>query len=296
MRSLWLAAAALALALPAQAQDVLGLKLDGSLGRGGHTRYVPPVSNPLFNETPFITTELRPIWLSQEIPKGFLTGGGHIDIIAAEIRVALTERLGFIASKDGYADLDFNAVLPDDEGFANLSLGLKYAVYSNPEIDGLITIGIEYEPPVGNIDIAGIELQGDGKGLVDLFVSGTRTYGKWGLQGNVGVNLAVDGDEDTSMLHASAHVDYAFTERFYPLVEVNSFTVIDEAKRTPLDFEGTDIVNFGSTGGGTVVTAAAGFRYIVNDHIIAGFAYERPLTERQDLLDWRLYADLVLHF
>ena len=295
-RKLLLIAAALVAAAPAQAQDFWGFKLDGSLGRGGHTRYVPPLSNPLFNETPFITTELRPIYLINEIPEDFLTGGGNLKVVAAEIRVALTDRLGFIASKDGYVDANFDAVLPDDEGFANLSFGFKYAVISRPETGTLLTVGAEYEAPTGDLDIAGIELQGDGKGFVDLFVSGARTYGRWGLQGNVGVNLAVDRDEDTSMLHASAHLDYALTPGFYPLVELNVFSVIDDAKRTPVGFEGIDLVNFGATDAGTVVTAAAGFRYIVNQNIIGGIGFERPVTQREDLMDWRLYADLVLHF
>ena len=34
----------------------------GSLGEGRHTRYVPPLVNPLFNETPYITTGLRPAY------------------------------------------------------------------------------------------------------------------------------------------------------------------------------------------------------------------------------------------
>ena len=56
------------------------LDLDGSFGAaGGHTRYVPAISNPLFNETPYITTELRPLYLHNEIPTGFVTHGGQID-------------------------------------------------------------------------------------------------------------------------------------------------------------------------------------------------------------------------
>lgn len=73
---------------------------------------MPPVSNPLFNETPYITTELRPIVFHQTIPDDFITGGGDIDVIAAEGRTALTERLGFIASKDGCADIHFKAASP----------------------------------------------------------------------------------------------------------------------------------------------------------------------------------------
>ncbi len=178
-------------------------KLDfkGSLAPGKHTRYVPPLANPLFNETPYITTEVRALFLYNDIPDSFLTGGGEIVLGAVEVRVALTERLGFIASKDGYADLDFDAVLPDEEGFVNISLGFKYAVHSDPADQSILTIGVEYEPPSGNIETAGIDLQGRGDGFLDLFVTGAKAWDKFGLQGSVGVNLAIDDDHDSSMIH-----------------------------------------------------------------------------------------------
>src|SRR5215467_14175143 len=70
---------------PARADFWDALDLDGSLGAaGGHHRYVPAISNPLFNETPYITTELRPLYLHNDIPSGFITQGGHIDAGAVE--------------------------------------------------------------------------------------------------------------------------------------------------------------------------------------------------------------------
>jgi len=83
--------------------------LKGSLGEGEHKHYVPPVSNPVLNETPFITTEVRPIYIYQNIPDNVpLAGvkGGNINLWAVQLRVALTDRLGFIATKDGYADVN----------------------------------------------------------------------------------------------------------------------------------------------------------------------------------------------
>ena len=268
----------------------------GSLGAEQRQRYVPPVSNPLFNETPYITTELRPIFFHQTIPDDFLTGGGDIDVVAAEVRIALTQRLGFIASKDGYADIDFKGVLPDESGFANISVGLKYAVYWDPAADAILTIGAEYEPPSGNLETGGISLQGHGDGLVDLFVTGAKAWGPVGFQASVGVNLGLDGDDDSSMLHYSAHLDLEVTPRFYPLIELNGFTTIDDGSRTAVDFEGVDLVNFGAAESGTVITGAIGARYIVADWLRLGAAFEMALTDRQDLLDRRFYFDLVLTY
>ena len=72
-------------------------------------------------------------------------------VVAAELRVALTERLGFIASKDGYAEAEFDQTLADETGFANISVGLKYAVINRPADETILTIGLEYEPPTGNL-------------------------------------------------------------------------------------------------------------------------------------------------
>jgi|GEM_PF-4581192 len=40
-----------------------GPALAGSLGEGGFSRYVPAVTMPTLNETPFITTEVKPIYI-----------------------------------------------------------------------------------------------------------------------------------------------------------------------------------------------------------------------------------------
>ncbi len=55
-------------------------------------------------------------------------------------------------------------------------------------------------------------------------------------------------------------------------------------------------MNFGSTDSGTVITAAGGARYRINDNVIAGIGYESPLTNREDIIDWKFYADLVITF
>ncbi len=169
------AAVALALAIPAAGAAYAGMPefdFHGSLGPGKHTRYVPPLVNPLFNETPYITTEARPAYLHYDLPESFLTTGGTIDVYALELRLALTERLGIIASKDGYARADFDAVLPDEDGFANISIGLKYAVHSDADQQSIVSVGIEYEPPSGDLETAGISLQGRGKGFIDVFATG----------------------------------------------------------------------------------------------------------------------------
>jgi hypothetical protein len=291
------AAAALAFTAAAAPATVHAIELDikGSLGEAGFTHYVAPVSNPIFNETPYITTEVRPMWLHQEIPGSFATGGGDIDVLAAQIRVAITDRLGFIATKDGWADADFDDVLQSEDGAVNLAFGLKYAVIAQAETNTFVTVGFKYEAPTGDIKSSGIRMQGQGDGLLDLFVSAARTFGPLGLEGNLGTQVAMDGDDDMSFAHYSLHADYEVLERIYPLLEINGFTPIDDGNRTNVGANGMDLVNLGSGNASTVVTFAPGVRVRLHENADFGFAYEVPMTDDEDLMNWRVTTDFVLH-
>ena len=270
---------------------------NGSMTEGKFTRYVPPLAQPYLNETPYITTEARLVYLYNEIPKGFVTGGGSINIFAAQIRVALTEQLGFIATKDGYTILHFDNVLPDSDGFENISFGFKYALHSKPEEEEILTFGIEYEPPTGSLSSGGINLQGKGDGFIDYFLTGATKNNKWGIQGSLGIQQALDTDYNSSFFHWHAHLDYELFNNFFPLIEVNGLKAYDPGNRTAIsNFEGNDAANFGSTSSTHVVSGTAGFRYRLTKNIIMGMGYETALTEQKDLLEYRTNLDLTLHF
>ncbi len=290
------------------------LDLDGSIGEGEH-KYAPAVSNPLFNETPYITTELRPIYLHQKMPSNQAgLFGGSINLIAAEIRIALTDNLGIIATKDGFAWVDFdhttNTATDDPEGLANLALGLKYAFYNNVETGTIVSAGLKYEPPTGTISIQtalpypldNVDLQSSGDGFINAFVTGAKRYEKLGLQASVGVNAAIDSDHDSSMIHYTLHADYELVDGFFPMVSLNGFTIYDEANRPGMTtaavagFDGVDLVNAGcSIDCGTVLTAAGGLRMQATDNIMFGAGVEKSIA-RDDLLDWRTYLDVIVHF
>lgn len=305
---------AFAFAGSATALGLGDLDLDGSIGEGEH-KYIPAISNPLFNETPYITTELRPIYLHQKMPSNRAgLFGGNINLIAAEFRIALTDNLGIIATKDGYAWIDFdnttNTATNDPKGLANLALGVKYAFYNNIETSTILTAGLKYEPPSGTISINtvlpypldNVDLQESGDGFINAFVTGAKRYEKLGLQASFGVNAAIDNDHDSSMIHYTLHADYEIAKGFYPMVSLNGFTIYDEANRPGMTaaavagFDGVDLVNLGcSIDCGTVLTAAGGIRMQATDNLMFGLGIEKSIA-RQDLLDWRTYMDVVLHF
>lgn len=294
-------AAAVAVAAATSSASAEGIDLKGSLGQAGFTHYVAPVSNPLFNETPYITTEARPMWIHQEIPGhirvsgGRVPLGGNIEVLAVQLRIAITDRLGFIATKDGWADIDFHKTLHDENGAANLAFGFKYAVLAMPESNSLVTVGIEYEAPSGGIKTDHIRLQGQGDGMLDLFVAGARTFGPVGLEANLGTQIAMDPDKDVTFLHYSLHADYDVMERVFPLLELNGYTPLNDAKRTDLGVNGMDLVDMGSSNSETIVTIAPGVRVRLVDNVDFGTAFEVPITSDQDLMEWRFTTDLVIH-
>ncbi len=280
--------------------NFLGLDLKGSLREGLHSRYVPAMTNPIFNETPYNTTEVRVFYYYNPIPGDFVTEGGRILLAALQMRVALTERLGFIATKDGYADAKFDEVLDDEEGLANISLGFKYNFFSDPETETLATAGLRYEIPIQDLETNDIELQGNGDGFLNPFLTGAYSVGGVGVQGSIGAHHALDTNEDTSILHYSLHLDYEVLPGFFPMVELNGFTAYDRGNRSKGalgQLDGLDTLNFGSTDRDTTITGGVGFRYRFNDHLLFGAAYEAPMSGQDNtIMEYRVYGDLVLHF
>ena len=272
--------------------------LEGSLVEGGFDRYVPPVTNPIFNETPLITTEIRPIYFHQKVPGDFVTGGGNIDVVAAQVRIALTERLGFLATTDGYAFTKFDNVLPSEEGFADLAVGLKYAIHYDPAAGEILTLGARYTIPSGNPDVGGLELSGVGAGYLHGFVSGMKIMDN-GLQvqGNVGVQQALKSNT-TSFAYASAHASYEIAPGVYPLIEANVFLPYDGGDRLAnSELTGFDVADVGSSDPENTVTLAAGARWRPIDNAIFGAAFEYNVNENSNtLFQWRAMFDAVFHF
>lgn len=108
-----------------------------------HFRDKPrPVGSPLYFEDPFINSDLRFVYLYHKFPKRSNLRGGDLNVYALQIRLALTERLAFIATCDGYSHLE-SPVLNDDSGWNDLAIGLKYALWVDHENDFLVSTGLK---------------------------------------------------------------------------------------------------------------------------------------------------------
>lgn len=301
--AVWGAIAALA-AAPAAADGPFGLVLEGSFAEGGFDRddYRPPVTHFILNESPFITTELRPLYVHHRIPGEFATQGGDIDAVAVEGRLAITERLAFIATTDGWADIDFNAALPDTDGFLDVTAGFKYAVISDPARGEIVSLGLRYTAPVGDIKTGGIELTGRGAGYLNPFVTGAKVWQRFQIQGSAGMQIALS-DENWSYVHLGAHTDYEVINGVFPFFEANAILPFDGgnqfAKNTPVfaKLTGADILDIGAPEPDEIVTVGAGARFRLTQNVLLGAGVEtNVMPDQNTAFDFRFTTDLVVHF
>lgn len=253
---------------------------------------ISPVTNPINFEDPRIQTEIRPIYAYHKLNEDFITGGGDVRVIAAQARLALTDDLAFIATKDGYFDINSDQVLDDSDGAANLEAGFKYALLQDHDKGQVVTTGLRYQWATGSPDA----FQGQGDGIITPLISAATKVDELNFVASSELRLAIS-DEDSTFWDLSAHVDRPFG-KFFPLVELNMYHVVDAGSRIALEGEGADVINFGSSkaDGTTVVTLGFGARYRLCPNVDLGAAYETALTDGDDVFDWRVTTDAVIHF
>ncbi|MGD7654208.1 MAG: hypothetical protein ACQCXQ_13395 [Verrucomicrobiales bacterium] len=273
-----------------------------------------PISNPTLFDLALPSSNIHPIFIYHSLPDqistklGNLDLGGDVEVYALQFEYALTDRLSIVATKDGYVDMNPNALLSTENGWANLGGGLKYAFILNPETGTALSGTATFEFPTGNSDV----FQGEGDGAVNLIVSGLQMADQWQFAGALGFQIPFSDEQSTSSF-LSTHVSYEVTPWFIPLVELNWFHVIDAgdgagnfssqvggAVPAVVQFEGGDFFNLGAEFADEnrdIVTAAFGFRSRITDNVQAGFAYEIPLTDEEtNLMEQRFTLDLVWSF
>lgn len=256
---------------------------------------ISPIANPLIFEDPRIITELRPAFAHHEIQRGFVTGGGDVQLYALQARFAVSDKLAIIATKDGYIDFNPESALTDETGFANVAGGLKYAFYEDSEAGAVASGGLRYEIPMGNTDV----LQGKGDGSFNPFIGGALALGPVNLMSSTGFRFAVD-DADSSFYDFNLHASTQLFGMFYPTAELNVVHVLDAGERLEIADEGFDLFNFGASKseGITSVLGSAGARVRLATDIDLGVAYQFPLTngEGSNLTKWRVTTDLIYRF
>jgi hypothetical protein len=215
-----------------------------------------------------------------------------VDLLALQLRFALTDRLSVIATKDGFV-MSSNPLIED--GWADVAAGLKYNLYADAQAQSLISAGATYEMPVGTPRTR----QGNGDGLFNLFLTGGRAIGRGHWISATGFWLPVDTAAESSLWYWSNHFDRRLAgSNFYFINEYNLYHYTKSGDGGLPGIEGGDLFNFGSTNvrGNDIVTGAIGLKYRPSYRREFGLAWEYPLTAREDVLDNRLTFDAIVRF
>ncbi len=254
--------------------------------------FISPMTNPLFFEDPRTLTEARLIFANHRLP-GTL-GGGSAQLYAMQLRAAINEDVSIIATKDGFIVSD-TPVIPND-GWADITAGLKINVYKDVCSQSLLSVGTTYEAPFGSPR----SLQGNGDGEFHMFASGaTRFLDNYHYMSGLGWRLPVDQRAESTSMYWSNHIDRRIGDsKFYVLGECNWYHWLANGGTTPANFEGMDLINLGSTEvkGNNLVTGALGVKYKPSGNTEIGVAYELPLTDRQDIMKDRWTIDWILRY
>jgi hypothetical protein len=281
--------------------------------------FVAPVTMPYLFEDPFITSGANLVGIWHDFPNnGNLNGGlklGEAGIMALQLRLAITERLAFIATKDGLVIYDADSpVLKDDEDLADISFGFKYALIKMEEDNFIFTPALRYQAPVG----ANRVFQGWGDGV--FIPSATLAWGidNFHVIGGVGGQAAIDHDKNSDSFFYNLHLDYAVLPKLVPFVEMNGMVwtrsgdgtanlrtkigkVPVKAAQTLFGtgaFEGADYANIGSSGitGKTLFTMAWGVRVPLTRNLSIGAAYERALQGKKNSFKQRVTVSTSFEF
>ncbi|MCG3129225.1 MAG: hypothetical protein CHACPFDD_04143 [Phycisphaerae bacterium] len=266
-------------------------------GLRGFEHFYEPIGNPLYFESPFNYTGVKLLYLHHDFPDGSQLGGGDVNVYAAQIRLALTERLGFIATKDGYSDLNAR-ILPNDEGWNDFAIGAKYVFIADRENDFVLTGGMRWEWDNGDREI----LQG-GTQELSPFVSLAKGFDRWHFLGNVTGRLPMDRHDANYILSWDLHADYEIAPEalpgLAPVVELHGLHYLSDGDVLPLSVGGLDYSNIGSNNvaGDSVVWAGMGLRWKLSPHMSVGSTWEFPLhNPDNDIMGNRVTVDLALTY
>lgn len=252
--------------------------------------FISPITNPVFFEDPRTLTEARAIFMHHNVP--LTAQDGDAQVFALQLRAALSDRLSLVAAKSGFITSTSPLI---DDGWADMAVGLKYNLLANPQTQRLVSGGVSYELPIGSTRAQ----QGNGDGEFNLYLTGGSQLGQYGhWVSAAGLRLPSDTVDESQVCYWSNHWDCQLLGPLYGLIEVNWFHWMQSGENGVPGIEGLDLFNLGSTGvaGNDIVTGAAGFRYKASDHLIAGIAWEFPLSNRRDIIDNRWTIDLILRY
>src|SRR5262249_28587324 len=148
--------------------------------------------NPILSKDPRSLTEARLLFLHDVLPPDHALGGGNFQVYAMQLRAALSDRLTLVADKDGIANLHFHD-LNHRTGLLNMNFGLKYLLVRDVEEQLLWSVGLTYEPPMGEREV----LENHGDGVMSVFTTwGKELGGAWHVLHTFGYQFGLNSAQN----------------------------------------------------------------------------------------------------
>jgi hypothetical protein len=306
------------LALPASAEEACDAWFpDFNCERSGRFEgFEMPIVAPYLFEDPFITTNAVPYFLWHDFPEQSVFDGGALYAAALQLRVALTDRVAIIATKDGFVwNRNGNPLLEDSQGYMNIAAGVKVALWQDREAGQIVSAILRVEAPTGSSD----QYQGYKSGMAVPSLSGAFRTGPVRWIGDLGAQIPFDGRDLSSSIFYHLYAGLDVTPVVQPFVQISGLRWLESGNgslpirlksggtldlddvQTALDtgrFEGADVVNLGSpqVDGLDLITAAAGVHVPLGEYVTLSVAYERPITEPKGIFQQRITSALVIEF
>ena len=238
---------------------------------------ISPVADIVFFEDPIVRTEITPVFMYHDIDSSFpLTHGGHSDIYGARVQYAVTPRLGVYINSGGCMDIHFGTGA-EKKGWADTGFGMKYMLVDDDEDQFVLTPGLSYALADGSHDI----LFGNGNGEWNFYTTAEKGFGDFHVMARVGLRQPNDMQANSTIAHYGMQADYFCCRYFIPFISGVAYTVVNAGNHIPINSEGVDTENFGSSlsQGVTQVVVGAGFRSKITDTIDLGIAYQKSVAK-----------------
>jgi hypothetical protein len=260
-----------------------------------------PISNPFLAEDPRALTEIRPIFIYQNVPGSQPNfQGGNIWFFGARGSIALTDRFSITLNKLGGIDVrPGSATMPSDFGFAELWLGPKYTFWRDTQTGTVAAGGLIFQIPTGSSKT----LQDTGSLSLTPYVSVGQTLqefnsGAFNGIATAGYTFATDhGRSDYFYMTGHLDFDVGNYHRFYPVVELNWFQYGKGGDRY-FSGQGQDLINTGAQNSASagIITGAIGARFKITEASQFGAAFELPIFGNRDLFQYRFTIDFIFRY
>lgn len=264
-----------------------------------------PVTNPFFFQDPRSLTEIRPFFIWQHTPTSnpVWNGGNNFDY-GVRGNVAFTPHISLVWSRLGFTTISPRGGTPEIQshsGFSEILLGPQITFIRSESSGTVAAIGLTFDIPAGSSNV----LQNTGHLMLDPYFTiaqnfGKNPYGSFNFMNTTGYTFRTDNTR-TEAFYSSFHLDYEIAKRFFPMIELNWRHYTRNGGARALNFEGSDLANFGSQNisGSNELTLALGGRVKINTYMWWGLGLEFNVLSNGDgrhLDQFRLTTDLIFRY